>query len=176
MREYWRDADQKCFLLMLYSIFCYAFLVPAALCCQLTLTRLLTSRYDACVILRRSRTIWRYDHSSRFFTHSIVSFDERFRAGLVPQRPRLLNREGGYGSENGRLEPKRISKNHRIGRCARATWVCRRERGVCAICGSKSDHGRTRCRRLFFESLCGQHLAASSRVGIDHGAIDRCRL
>src|SRR4029078_129824 len=71
-------------LLMLYSIFSYAFLVPAALCCQLTLTRLLTSRYDACVILRRSRTIWRYDHSSRFFTDSIVSFDERFRAGLVP--------------------------------------------------------------------------------------------
>src|SRR6478672_8547325 len=49
--------------------FSYAFLFPAALCCQLTLTRLLRSRYDACVIPTRSRRIWLCDdHPSRFFT------------------------------------------------------------------------------------------------------------
>ena len=69
MMECWSDADQKCSILILYSIFSCAFLFPAALCCQLTLTRLLRSRYDACVILTRSRGIWLCDdHPSRFFT------------------------------------------------------------------------------------------------------------
>src|SRR5690349_22558957 len=58
MMECRSDADQKFPVLMLHATFSYAFLVLAALCCQLTLTRLLRSRYDACVILTRSGGIW----------------------------------------------------------------------------------------------------------------------
>ena len=79
----WSDADQKCPLLMLHAIFSYAFLFLAALCCQLTLTRLLRSRYDACVILTRSRRSDFVMIIRRDSSRTIVSFGEGFGAGLA---------------------------------------------------------------------------------------------